>query len=364
VRVRTTLFPLVLLAAAAALSSGCKDMSREMADQTNAHAPEDRPMAQVLDGAAGSGAAPGAPAEPGAAGAPNVAPGGPGPVGAPGAAPGGPGAAPGGAAPAAPGAGPANGTAPTGEGGTEEAEPPAPRGSVVVIPPGELGPAAPGTPAPGSPGTPAPGAAGSAGAPAPGTSGAGGPATAGSPGAPAAPAPGGTAPGAAPGAPAAPGAQAAPGAPAAAPGAPGLPSTPKLPPPAEALPVTAVAVGPDGARVPVTREGDTAIPPGASLELSSPLALVDVRFRVFDEDDRLVPVREQISVGKGTRVAIAPEEPLPPGSAFRLEIAGQLDPHPTTVDGTHFGDRVLRFHTTGEKPPPPPPPERKHRRRH
>jgi hypothetical protein len=112
----------------------------------------------------------------------------------------------------------------------------------------------------------------------------------------------------------------------------------------------------------VTREGDTAIPPGATLELSSPLALVDVRFRVFDEEDRLLPVREQISVGKGTQVAIAPEEPLLPGSSFRLEIAGQLNPYPTAVDGTHFGDRVLRFHTTGEKPPPPPPPK-KHRRR-
>ena len=105
------------------------------------------------------------------------------------------------------------------------------------------------------------------------------------------------------------------------------------------------------------------MPPGAVLELASPIALVDVRVRLFDESDRLLPSRDRVTVGKGTQVRIAPEEPLPPGSSFRVEIAGQLQPFPTGVDGKHFGGRTYRFHTTGEKPPPPPPPAKKQRRR-
>lgn len=172
-----------------------------------------------------------------------------------------------------------------------------------------------------------------------------------------------------------------------------LPVTPSLPP-AEALPVTVSAMVPAGAasrsgaggseaggsggggseaapgagapaelRVTLAAGEDVPVFPGSVLELSSPIALVDFRVRLFDENDRLVPSRDRVTVGKGTEVRIVPETPLPPGSAFRLEIGGQLQAHPTGIGGAHFAGRTYRFHTTGEKPPPPPPPVQKQRRR-
>jgi hypothetical protein len=120
---------------------------------------------------------------------------------------------------------------------------------------------------------------------------------------------------------------------------------------------------PTALRVNLDPAEDVAVAPGSVLELTSPVALVDVRFRVFDEDNRLLPSRTRITVGAGTQVQITPEAPLPGGSAFRLEITGQLQQYPTGVDGKHFGGRTFRFHTTGEKPEPPPPPKPQRRRR-
>lgn len=99
---------------------------------------------------------------------------------------------------------------------------------------------------------------------------------------------------------------------------------------------------------------DTTIAPEASFRLWSERALVDLRIRLRDERGKLVPTRDQLTVGEGTVYVIRPQSPLAPGSKFELFIDGQDGPSPQDLEGTAYATLSITFRTSGEKPPPPP----------
>ena len=85
------------------------------------------------------------------------------------------------------------------------------------------------------------------------------------------------------------------------------------------------------------------LPPDAQIELVSPRAFKTVRARLFDARDRLVPSKDDVSIGRGTTLRIAPQEPLEPGNSYRIVIDDALEGMPRDIENTAYEPRTIRF---------------------
>lgn len=70
--------------------------------------------------------------------------------------------------------------------------------------------------------------------------------------------------------------------------------------------------------------------------LESERALGDLRMRLFDAADRLVPSDETVEIGRGTRYTLVPKEALQAGATYTLTVEGQEGDRPTDVSGQAF----------------------------
>lgn len=121
-------------------------------------------------------------------------------------------------------------------------------------------------------------------------------------------------------------------------------AAPPAPPPPEPVPAEAFAVAPEGDRQPLPPEEETGgVSRGASFEVRSPLAFRTVRVRLLDGRDRVVPSRDQVTIGQGTVVRIAPEEPLAEGGGYRILVDDPHGPLVRDIEGRGWLLREFRF---------------------
>lgn len=130
---------------------------------------------------------------------------------------------------------------------------------------------------------------------------------------------------------------------------------PPPPPPAPGALPARVEVRTEAHTLPL-EPGDqpTRLPLDVSFELRSDHAFPDLRLRLFDEAQRLVPGEESAVVGEGTRATLRPGAPLIPGTTYKLVVDGQAGRELVDAAGERFAPEIFSFRTEGEKPPPPP----------
>lgn len=110
------------------------------------------------------------------------------------------------------------------------------------------------------------------------------------------------------------------------------------------VPAKAFALSPSGERLEIS--GDEAvegIPAGATFEVTSEHALTDVRVRLFNGNDKLVPSDDKASVGQGFRYELKPREALEPGALYRIVVDEAATGHPKDVTGQVYQGRSFRF---------------------
>ncbi len=106
------------------------------------------------------------------------------------------------------------------------------------------------------------------------------------------------------------------------------------------------------------------VPPASRFEVVLP-RLPDVRVRLFDEADKMVPSTDSLVLsGDTARYVLTPDEPLVTGTRYALLVDGQRGELPTDGNGTTFSDVRVELKTSGEKPKPAPAkPSRSRKRR-
>ncbi|WP_373049120.1 hypothetical protein [Vulgatibacter sp.] len=121
-------------------------------------------------------------------------------------------------------------------------------------------------------------------------------------------------------------------------------AAPTPPPEPVEAPFEAAAVDPAGNRASIAAEGTTEnVPPDARLELTSPRAFRTLRVRLFDERDRLVPSADEIAIGQGTTIRLAPNEPLEPGASYRILVDDARENFPRDIEDQAWAPRDFRF---------------------
>ena len=130
-------------------------------------------------------------------------------------------------------------------------------------------------------------------------------------------------------------------------GAGGDPAPPEPPPPPEPVeaPFSAAPIGEDGSRR--VLDGTNAVPPPERIELESEIAFDEVRVRLLDGRDRLVPSSDTIAIGQGTRVRITPQETLEAGRSYKLRVDA-VEGSPTDIEGTDYLPRTIDFRIAEE----------------
>jgi len=103
-----------------------------------------------------------------------------------------------------------------------------------------------------------------------------------------------------------------------------------------ALPATVVARAAALSLVLREDELQEGVPADAFFVLESRHALSDLRIRLFDSSDRLVPADETIEFGRGTRYSLVPKDPLQPGATYTLTVEGQEGDRPSDISGEAF----------------------------
>lgn len=130
------------------------------------------------------------------------------------------------------------------------------------------------------------------------------------------------------------------------------------------LPAKIHAVSAEGL-IPLSPDTTTeAVPPDSRFEIELP-RLADVRVRLFDASDRVVPSNDTLELtGATARYVLVPAEPLVTGSNYSLLIDGQRGELATDSDGKVYAELRARLKTSGEKPAPQKkqPPKRRRRR--
>lgn len=134
------------------------------------------------------------------------------------------------------------------------------------------------------------------------------------------------------------------------PGAGGEIPPPEPPPPPEPVeaPFEATAVQTDGSRVALDEGGRTTLPPPERIELGSEIAFREVRVRLLDAQDRLVPSTDTMTIGQGTQVRLVPVEPLETGKSYKLRVDALEGSGPIDIEGTDYLPRTIAF--TVEEP--------------
>lgn len=111
----------------------------------------------------------------------------------------------------------------------------------------------------------------------------------------------------------------------------------------QAVPMQAFAIAPNGNRIEIAPDGSTAdVPVDARFELTSKLALTEVRIRLFDSADKLQPSKDKATVGQGFRYELAPDAGLEPGQ-YRIVVDDPRGGHPKDVSGIVYAPRDFRF---------------------
>ena len=118
---------------------------------------------------------------------------------------------------------------------------------------------------------------------------------------------------------------------------------PPPPPPPEEAPFQAEAIDAGGGRTALDVEGETTIPAPVAFELQSNIAFRTVRVRILDGRDRLVPSRDEIRIGQGTRVRLEPEAPLEANGTYELRIDAATGSGPVDVEDRTWLSRRIRF---------------------
>lgn len=125
----------------------------------------------------------------------------------------------------------------------------------------------------------------------------------------------------------------------------------------------AVAVEPAGAVLPLTRERDTVIDPGARFEVVLSVASPDARLVLIDYKDALVAGAEAHEVGQVTRLTLAPTAPLTPGRRYTLRVDGAATRELHDAGGKAFTPSVLTIRVAGATLPEPKDPAARRKRR-
>ncbi|HET7824773.1 MAG TPA: hypothetical protein VFK90_05550 [Anaeromyxobacter sp.] len=138
--------------------------------------------------------------------------------------------------------------------------------------------------------------------------------------------------------------------PAATPTSPSAPATPPLAPLSRA-----VVVEPSGSSA-LSPASETVVDPGSTFQVELGVRIPDARLVLLDAADAHVPARSTHEVGDKTQLALAPAQPLAPGSRYVLRVEG------ATSRELRDGDRAwapLSFPLLTAGTPPPPEPKKK-----
>ncbi len=141
---------------------------------------------------------------------------------------------------------------------------------------------------------------------------------------------------------------------------PGQPPPPPPPPP----PVrSAVALEPSGT-TPLAAGGETVVDPASTFEIELVPRLADARIVLVDAADAHVAAKDVRELAATTRLTLAPEAPLVPGSRYVLRADGASQREMHDADGHPFAPVGFAILVAGTPPPPAPkrPPKRRHRR--
>ncbi len=157
--------------------------------------------------------------------------------------------------------------------------------------------------------------------------------------------------------------------PTATPTTPNTTSTP-TPAPAPAPPPTpaptvrsAISREPAGTTA-LSATAETVVDPASTFEVDLADRLPDARVVLVDAADAHVAAKDVREVGATTRLTLAPEAPLRPGSRYLLRVDGASVREMHDADGRAFAPVGFPVLVAGTPPPPEPkaPPKRKHRR--
>lgn len=122
------------------------------------------------------------------------------------------------------------------------------------------------------------------------------------------------------------------------------PAVEATPAPEPLVPVKAFAVSATGERIEVDGEVPVeGIPADATFEITSEHALTEIRIRLFNGNDKLVPSDDKASVGQGFRYELKPREALESGAFYRIVVDEGATGHPKDVTGQVYQGRSFRF---------------------
>jgi hypothetical protein len=115
------------------------------------------------------------------------------------------------------------------------------------------------------------------------------------------------------------------------------------------LQITAHALTDGGVRTLSSANPTEEVPVEARFEVEVP-RLSDVRVRLFDDVDKLVPSSDRLESREGfTRYNLTPVEALAPGSRYSILLDGQRAEQPTDLDGNAHEVVRLELRTAGQK---------------
>ncbi len=142
------------------------------------------------------------------------------------------------------------------------------------------------------------------------------------------------------------------------------PAAPAKPPPAPAPAVrSAIAREPAGT-TPLSAAGETGVDPASTFEVELVPRLADARIVLVDAAEAHVAAKDVRELTASTRLTLAPEAPLVPGSRYVLRADGTSQREMHDADGRAFAPVGFAILVAGTPPPPEPKkaPKRKRRR--
>jgi hypothetical protein len=134
-------------------------------------------------------------------------------------------------------------------------------------------------------------------------------------------------------------------------------------PPAPASPSVRAALAREPAgTTPLSAAGETVVDPAATFEVELAHRLPDARIVLVDAADAHVAAKDVREVAAGTRLTLAPEAPLVPGSRYVLRVDGASVREMHDADGRTFAPIGFALLVAGTPPPEPKKPPKKRRR--
>lgn len=114
----------------------------------------------------------------------------------------------------------------------------------------------------------------------------------------------------------------------------------------------------------LSASGDTVVDPASTFALELAHRLPDARVALLDAADAHVASKDVRELGATTRLTLAPEAHLVPGSRYVLRVDGAAVREMHDADGRAFAPIAFPILVAGSPPPPEPktPPRKKRRR--